>query len=96
MRQALECCHKGWGESTIIGVAGSVVDVQASLAGQSASDNRMNAYLLRHYQATGSTGGKGFVTFVPIVVRASTVEAKGGERSDGASPDDTPGESTDR
>ena len=22
MRQALECCHKGWGESTIIGVAG--------------------------------------------------------------------------
>ena len=23
MRQALECCHKGWGESTIIGVAGA-------------------------------------------------------------------------
>ena len=23
MRHALECCHKGWGESTIIGVAGS-------------------------------------------------------------------------
>lgn len=23
MRQALECCHKGWGESIIIGVAGS-------------------------------------------------------------------------
>ena len=23
MRQALECCHKGWGVSTIIGVAGS-------------------------------------------------------------------------
>jgi S-(hydroxymethyl)glutathione dehydrogenase/alcohol dehydrogenase len=23
MRQALECCHKGWGKSTIIGVAGS-------------------------------------------------------------------------
>ncbi|MSO74146.1 MAG: S-(hydroxymethyl)glutathione dehydrogenase/class III alcohol dehydrogenase [Alphaproteobacteria bacterium] len=23
MRQALECCHKGWGESTIIGVAGT-------------------------------------------------------------------------
>lgn len=22
MRQALECCHKGWGESTVIGVAG--------------------------------------------------------------------------
>ncbi len=23
MRQALECCHKGWGESVVIGVAGS-------------------------------------------------------------------------
>ena len=23
MRNALECCHKGWGESIIIGVAGS-------------------------------------------------------------------------
>jgi S-(hydroxymethyl)glutathione dehydrogenase/alcohol dehydrogenase len=23
MRQALECCHRGWGESVIIGVAGS-------------------------------------------------------------------------
>jgi S-(hydroxymethyl)glutathione dehydrogenase/alcohol dehydrogenase len=23
MRAALECCHKGWGESTIVGVAGS-------------------------------------------------------------------------
>ena len=23
MRQALECCHRGWGESTIIGVAGA-------------------------------------------------------------------------
>ena len=23
MRAALECCHKGWGESVIIGVAGA-------------------------------------------------------------------------
>ncbi len=23
MRSALECCHKGWGESTVIGVAGA-------------------------------------------------------------------------
>ncbi|TMP76966.1 S-(hydroxymethyl)glutathione dehydrogenase/class III alcohol dehydrogenase, partial [Pseudoalteromonas ruthenica] len=23
MRQALECCHKGWGESVVIGVAGA-------------------------------------------------------------------------
>ena len=27
MRQALECCHKGWGESTIIGVAPSGTEI---------------------------------------------------------------------
>ena len=27
MRQALECCHKGWGESVIIGVAGAGVEI---------------------------------------------------------------------
>ena len=27
MRQALECCHKGWGESTIIGVAGAGAEI---------------------------------------------------------------------
>ena len=27
MRAALECCHKGWGESTIIGVAGAGQDI---------------------------------------------------------------------
>jgi hypothetical protein len=31
-------------------------------------DSRMSPYLLRHYQAAGSTAGKGFVTFVPIVI----------------------------
>ncbi|MEM1367844.1 MAG: S-(hydroxymethyl)glutathione dehydrogenase/class III alcohol dehydrogenase [Cyanobacteria bacterium P01_H01_bin.15] len=28
MRQALECCHKGWGVSTIIGVAGAGQEIQ--------------------------------------------------------------------
>jgi len=42
---------------------------QASLNGQSNSPNRrMDSYLLRHYQATEATGGKEFVTFVPIVI----------------------------
>jgi S-(hydroxymethyl)glutathione dehydrogenase/alcohol dehydrogenase len=27
MRQALECCHRGWGESTIIGVAPSGTEI---------------------------------------------------------------------
>jgi sigma-E factor negative regulatory protein RseA len=49
------------------------VTQQASLLGGSASNSRMNAYLLRHYQATGTTGGKGFVSFVPIVIRPVAV-----------------------
>jgi S-(hydroxymethyl)glutathione dehydrogenase/alcohol dehydrogenase len=28
MRQALECCHRGWGESIIIGVAGSGQEIR--------------------------------------------------------------------
>ena len=28
MRSALECCHKGWGESVIIGVAGAGQEIQ--------------------------------------------------------------------
>jgi len=28
MRQALECCHRGWGESIIIGVAGSGQEIK--------------------------------------------------------------------
>ena len=40
-------------------------------------DSRMSPYLLRHYQAAGSTAGKGFVTFVPIVITpASRVAAE--------------------
>lgn len=31
MRSALECCHKGWGESVIIGVAGAGEDLDPSV-----------------------------------------------------------------
>jgi S-(hydroxymethyl)glutathione dehydrogenase/alcohol dehydrogenase len=31
MRSALECCHKGWGESIIIGVAGAGEDLHPPL-----------------------------------------------------------------
>ncbi len=31
----------------------------------------MNTYLLRHYQASGESGGRGFVSFVPILVAPS-------------------------
>ena len=54
------------------GMTPTSVTQQASLSG---NDNRMNAYLLRHYQAAGSAGGKGFVTLVPIVTKRSVAEA---------------------
>lgn len=44
-------------------------------AGAVTSDQKMKSYLLRHYQASGATGGKSFVTLVPIVVtRSNTPE----------------------
>lgn len=56
---------------------------QASLAGQSAGEHPMNAYLLRHYQATGNAAGRGFVTFVPIVITSAPVR----DESPAAEPD---------
>jgi sigma-E factor negative regulatory protein RseA len=56
---------------------------QVSLLGESAGDSRMNAYLLRHYQAAGTTGGKGFVTFVPIVTRPAAVRDESPDPADG-------------
>lgn len=48
------------------------ISSQASFSGLPNSGSRkMDSYLLRHYQATGNTGGKGFVTFVPIVITGS-------------------------
>jgi len=41
---------------------------QASVMGGRGASQKMNSYLLRHYQVTGSTGGKGFVSYIPIVV----------------------------
>jgi len=46
----------------------------ASYSGQADTRSRsskMDSYLVRHYQATGASGGKGFVTFVPIVITGS-------------------------
>jgi sigma-E factor negative regulatory protein RseA len=45
---------------------------QASYSGgRNSYDRKMDAYLLRHYQATRVAGGKGFVTYVPIVITGS-------------------------
>lgn len=46
-----------------------------NLSGQIRPDNqKMNAYLLRHYQVTGEAG-KGFVSFVPIVVTTGEAQS---------------------
>jgi S-(hydroxymethyl)glutathione dehydrogenase/alcohol dehydrogenase len=58
MRQALECCHKDWGESTIIGVAG---------AGQEISTRPFQLVTGRVWRGTAFGGAKGR-TDVPRIV----------------------------
>jgi S-(hydroxymethyl)glutathione dehydrogenase/alcohol dehydrogenase len=58
MRQALECCHKGWGESVIIGVAGS---------GEEISTRPFQLVTGRVWRGTAFGGAKGR-TDVPKIV----------------------------
>jgi S-(hydroxymethyl)glutathione dehydrogenase/alcohol dehydrogenase len=58
MRQALECCHKGWGESVIIGVAG---------AGQEISTRPFQLVTGRVWKGSAFGGAKGR-TDVPKIV----------------------------
>jgi len=58
MRQALECCHKGWGESIIIGVAG---------AGQEISTRPFQLVTGRVWKGSAFGGAKGR-TDVPKIV----------------------------
>ena len=58
MRQSLECCHKGWGESVIIGVAG---------AGQEISTRPFQLVTGRVWRGTAFGGARGR-TDVPKIV----------------------------
>ncbi|GAB3271450.1 S-(hydroxymethyl)glutathione dehydrogenase/class III alcohol dehydrogenase [Parahaliea aestuarii] len=58
MRQALECCHKGWGESYIIGVAG---------AGQEISTRPFQLVTGRSWKGVAFGGARGR-TDVPTIV----------------------------
>jgi S-(hydroxymethyl)glutathione dehydrogenase/alcohol dehydrogenase len=58
MRQALECCHKGWGESIIIGVAG---------AGQEITTRPFQLVTGRVWRGTAFGGARGR-TDVPKIV----------------------------
>ena len=58
MRQALECCHKGWGKSVIIGVAG---------AGQEISTRPFQLVTGREWKGSAFGGARGR-TDVPKIV----------------------------
>jgi S-(hydroxymethyl)glutathione dehydrogenase/alcohol dehydrogenase len=58
MRQALECCHKGWGESIIVGVAG---------AGQEIGTRPFQLVTGRVWRGTAFGGARGR-TDVPKIV----------------------------
>ena len=58
MRQALECCHKGWGRSIIIGVAG---------AGQEIKTRPFQLVTGRTWKGTAFGGARGR-TDVPKIV----------------------------
>ena len=64
------------------------VSRQASLSGGLRSEQKMNSYLLRHYQATG-TSGKGFVTFVPIVITKNATNPEEASEADELQSNDT-------
>jgi len=69
---------------------GPVTQQVSVLGGVGDSNQRMNSYLLRHYQATDSAGGKGFVTFVPMVVTQASAKAE--ERDPNKDVGDSSGE----
>lgn len=54
--------------------------------------SRMSPYLLRHYQATGNAGGRGFVTFVPIVITRSKAAIEQENSEDITRPEYSTGE----
>jgi S-(hydroxymethyl)glutathione dehydrogenase/alcohol dehydrogenase len=58
MRQALECCHRGWGESIIVGVAG---------AGQEITTRPFQLVTGRVWKGTAFGGARGR-TDVPKIV----------------------------
>ena len=58
MRQALECCHKGWGQSMIIGVAG---------AGQEISTRPFQLVTGRVWRGTAFGGARGRQTYQKLL-----------------------------
>jgi sigma-E factor negative regulatory protein RseA len=69
----------------------SPVSQPVSLSGRSEQDRqRMNAYLLRHYQVTEGAGGRGFVSFVPIVVTQAPATVRSGHEEENKETESVP------
>jgi sigma-E factor negative regulatory protein RseA len=62
---------------------------QASLAGGAPSNQKMNAYLLRHYQAAGHGNGRGFVSLASFAVQNADAQAAPADTGETDKPDDT-------
>src|SRR5699024_4580036 len=65
MRSALECCHKGWGESVVIGVAG---------AGEEISTRPFQLVTGRVWRGSAFGGVKGRTELPGMVEKAMTGE----------------------
>lgn len=69
----------------------SPVSQPVSLSGRSGQDRqRMNVYLLRHYQVTEGAGGRGFVSFVPIVVTQAPATDRSSHEEEGKETESVP------
>lgn len=56
--------------------------LSSSVSSRAVSSQRMNSYLLRHYQAAGSGNGRGIVGFVPVLVTSEPFGVEPEERTD--------------
>jgi sigma-E factor negative regulatory protein RseA len=54
----------------------------STVSSRAVSSQRMNSYLLRHYQAAGSGNGRGIVGFVPVLVTSQPVGAEPGTETE--------------
>jgi len=68
----------------------AVPRTQAASFSPQGRDARLNSYLLRHHQASGSLTAQGIIGFVPIVSSAETEEPEAVEETPGEAPQPDP------
>lgn len=68
-------------------IGAPVASRPVNLSGTDPDSSEINAYLLRHYQVAGGAGGRGFVSFVPIVVTQGATLQPVADRDDSTDHD---------